>query len=310
MSVTDNRTLLQKADMALADLTSGGLLETGQMDRYIRLLIKGSVLLPMSTVTTMANPSEERDKIRFSSRVLKPGEEAVALGVGARSKPELTKVTLNAKLFRAEVRLSDEVLEDQIERGNFQSTIIETMAAAVARDVEYVGINGDLLSADPLLAQFDGLLVQATTNTVAGGGATLSKTILRQMLQTMPDEFSAMAMQYVTNRFARISYRDSIADRATALGDAVLQMQDRTVFMDNPVVAIPEFPNSLGGGTNETNVLLTDPANIIWGFHRRMTMKTQGDAPAGVTSIVVSMRFDVKYQEEKAVVKATAVRGK
>ena len=39
MSYTDNRTILQKADLALADLTAGGwLLKPAQSQRFMRLL--------------------------------------------------------------------------------------------------------------------------------------------------------------------------------------------------------------------------------------------------------------------------------
>src|SRR3990167_8895970 len=120
---TPNRTLLQKADMDLDQITDdGGLLAPQQADAFIQLAIKQSVLLKDVAVTPMKGPVEERDKMRFSGRVLKPGAEAVALPVAERSRPALSRVTLTAQLFRTEVRYSDEVVEDQIERGTFKDT--------------------------------------------------------------------------------------------------------------------------------------------------------------------------------------------
>jgi hypothetical protein len=301
---TPNRTLIQKVDLAISDLTTdGGLLSDQQADKFIRLAIKQSVLLPQISVTPMNGPREERDKIRFAGRVLKPGTSAQALPVADRSKPDLSKFVLDAKLFRAEVRINDEILEDQIERNQFANTVMAAMTAAVGRDVEFVAIQGDTASTNPLLAVLDGFLKQATANIVNAGSAKLTKDILRDMLKTLPDEFAQTErLRYYTNRQARIDYRDSLSNRATALGDAMLQQSDRTVFQDMPVTNIPEFPN----GTS-TSVLLTDPLNLTVGWLRKMRIERDRDIPAGTNIIVVSMRFDVKIQEVTASGKGTNV---
>ena len=171
MSYLDNRTILEKADLALADLTAGGgILKPAQAQKFMRLLIKQSVLMQQATVVPMASPKQQISKIKFGSRVLRPGQEATPLGASDRAKPDLSQVELDAKLFKAEVRLSDEVLEDSIERGELRQTIMEMMAEAISRDMEDVLINGDTLSADPFLAVMDGVLKQATSNVVDAGG--------------------------------------------------------------------------------------------------------------------------------------------
>ena len=97
----DNRSLLEKADLALADLTTGGgLLLPAQAQKFMRLLIKQSVLLQMVTVVPMAAPKQELPKIKFGSRILRPGQEATALTQAQRAKPDLSKVELDAQLFK------------------------------------------------------------------------------------------------------------------------------------------------------------------------------------------------------------------
>lgn len=302
---TANRTLIEKADLALADLQSdGGYLSDQQLDRFIRLQIKESVLLGQIAVTPMRGPREERDKFRFSGRVLQPGDSAVALPVGMRSSPDLSKFTLDAQLFRAEVRLSDEVLEDQIERGALQETVMQGLSAAIARDVEFVAIQGDTASANPLLAKLDGFIKQATSNIVDNLGANLTKETLRDMLKVLPDEFATTErLRYYTNRQARIDYRDSLSNRATELGDAMLTMSDKTVFQDVPVVSIPEWPDT----GSATKVLLTDPQNLVVGFHRKVRFERDRDRAAGVNLILASVRFDAKIQEVSAAAKAINV---
>jgi HK97 family phage major capsid protein len=308
---TDNRKLLAKADLDTAGLAAGGLLQPQQADRFFRVMIKSAVLMQQINVTPMRGPKERRDKTRFGSRVLKPGVESQALALAERSKPDLSFIELDAKLVKAEVRMSDEVLEDQIERGAYQQTIVETLAAAVARDMDFLISQGDTASGNALLAVLDGFIKQATSNVVAAGVVKLSKEALRDMLKTMPDEFVSDRLWYFTNRQAIADYNDSLADRATSLGDAkVMQAQGvQSVYNNLPVAQVPEFPNALGGGTNETVVLLTERENMLMGMHRDVRVRMGEDISAGQIIIVVSMRLDVKYMHEPAVVKATGILG-
>jgi hypothetical protein len=67
---------------------------------------------------------------------------------------------------------------------------------------------------------------------------------------------------------------------------------------------VPLFPENLGTGSNCTNILLTDPKNINIGVWRNIRIETDKDISEGVLIIVATLRFDVKYAEETAVVKA------
>lgn len=307
--ITDNRTLLQKADLALSDLASGGILRPAQADKFIRLAIKQAPFMGSVTVTPMASYQEDRDKLRFASRVLRPGVEATALNVAQRSKPDLGRVTLDAKLFKAEVRMSEEVLEDQIERSSFQDTIMQSLSAAIARDMDTVVINGNTGSPDPLLAVLNGVLQQASANIVDALSTRLAKSILRDVLKALDDEFANLPLKYWTNRQARVDYRDSLADRMTGLGDAALVRSDSTQYSDIPILMVPEFPPTAETGGSLTNVLLTAPENILVGVWRKVRFQTQMDAPAGSIIIVASVRFDVKVVERTAAAKAINVLG-
>lgn len=302
----ENRTLLRKAEIAVSDFTSNGLLNPEQADKFIRLAIKDPVLLKRVTATPMKAFKEQRDKLRFAGRVLKPGAEATALPSAAWAKPDLSQVELDAQLFKAETRMSDEVLEDQIERGAFQQTIMQELSKAIGRDMEYVAINGDTASADPLLAKLDGILKQITSNTVNGASGTLSKDILKQMLKAMPDEFSNDALEYFSNRQARIDYKDTLAGRSTPLGDFLIEKERGVSYNDHPLLAVPEFPVD---GANNTQAILGNPKGIFLGILRQIRMKVDEDISAGVIIIVVTVRFDVKIAEELAWVRAYDVKG-
>ena len=55
----DNRTILEKADLALADLTTGGgLLAPAQAQKFMRILINEAVILKQATVVPMPIKTE------------------------------------------------------------------------------------------------------------------------------------------------------------------------------------------------------------------------------------------------------------
>jgi len=311
MSYINNRTVLEKADLALADLTAGGgILKPAQAQKFMRLLIKESVLMKQVTVVPMASPKQQISKIKFGSRILRPGQEATALGATDRVKPDLSQVELDAKLFKAEVRLSDEVLEDSIERGQLRQTIMEMMAEAIARDMEEVIIQGDSASADPFLAVMDGILVQATSNLVDAAGSPITKELLGDLLKTLPSEYlrDKKAMRFLTSVDAELDYRSTLAERATAVGDKFLEGDAPVLYSGVPVQTIPLFPEAMGSGSDQTVVLLCNPKNIHVGVWRQIRLESARDISEGSLKIVATLRFDAKYAEETGVAKAIQVQ--
>jgi HK97 family phage major capsid protein len=307
----DNQTLLAKADMALSDLTTGGgFLQPAQAQSFLRLLIKEAVLMKMATVVPMKGFKQQLNKIRFGSRIMRAGQEGTALPSADRAKPDLSQVELDVKLFKAQVDLTNEVLEDSIEQGTLRNTIMTLMGARIATDLDELLISGDTASSDTYLAQIDGVLKAATTNVVNAGTVTLAKSILRDMLKAMPTEFAQRtnALRYLTSLDAVTDYGDTIATRLTVYGDKQLENGGDIRYNGIPVMSVPMFPDNLGGGTNCTNALLLDPKNINVGIWRQIRFETDKDISAGVIKIVATMRLDMKFEHEPAVVKATNVK--
>lgn len=307
----NNRVLLEKADLALADLTTGGgLLKPAQAQKFMRLLIKNSVLMKMATVVPMSAPKQEISKIRFGSRILRPGQEATALPAAERSKPDLSKVELDAELFKGEVRLSDETLEDNIERGELRQTLMELITEAIARDMEEVIIKGDTTSADPFLAVLDGVLKQATSNVVDAAGAPLSKDLLHDLLKTLPSEYlvDKKAMRFLSSVDAELNYRSTLAERATVVGDKFLEGDAPVVYSGVPLAPIPLFPEDLGVANDQTASLLTNPKNMLVGIWRQIRLESDRDISEGTLKVVATLRFDVKYADENGVAKAINVQ--
>jgi len=307
-----NETLIQKADAALADLTSGGgLLQPAQAQKFLRILIDEAVVLKMATVVPMKSPKQLIEKIRFGSRILRPGAEAQALSSGDRAKPTLSKVELDANLFKAEVRLNNEVLEDSIERGQLRQTIMQLMAERIATDMDELLVQGDTANvSDTFLASMDGLLKQSVSNVVDNANAHVSRTTWKQMLKSMPTPFlrNKKQLRFLTSIDAEIEYRDALADRATAnIGDRFVEEDAPSMYSGVPVTGVPLFPENIGTGSHCTDAVLLDPKNYHVGIWRDIRVETDKLVSEGVLIIVATLRFDAKLAEETAVVKATNI---
>jgi HK97 family phage major capsid protein len=310
MSGNSNQHYLNKADISVANLISeGGYLVAQQAKEFMEILIEESALLSQVTTVPMTSHTWELNKMGFTSRVLRPATEGTALNPTERVKPELGKVQITTQEYIAEARIPYSVVEDNVINGSFNDYMLRLLGKAVSRDMEEALILGDTTSADPFLAKQDGILKRATSLVVAGGSARLSKSVLKQMVQTMPSRFlrSQKNLEFITSKNAAIDYADSLASRATALGDAKLIGASAGEYMGYSIEPVPLWPENLGGSTNETTVLFCDPKNIHVGIVRDVRIETMRDITSREFVVVGTVRFGMNFQHEPAVVKATAI---
>lgn len=304
---------VRKADLTLASLLSdGGYLLPEQSDKFIRLMVKSAVMMPMATVVPMKATEAKLNTIRFASRVLKPGTPGAALPSGDRVKPALDEVTLSAKLAKCEVSIEEEVFEDNIEQADLRNSIMQMLGEAISRDMEFVIINGDTLSADPLLALFDGVIKSTTSHPVDGNDLALKASTLSAARKALPHEYKVNPrnLVYWTSPNAEADYSDEVADRNTPLGDKVLEngQTPYPVHRNAPIMGIPEWPENLGTGSNRTCAILTDPKNLHVGIHKQIQIKTVEDVKAGNVIIVGKVRFDARWANEDATVRIYDVK--
>jgi hypothetical protein len=166
------------------------------------------------------------------------------------------------------------------------------------------------VSADPFLAVMDGILKQATSNVVDAAAGPISKALLQSMLKTLPSEHlrDKKAMRFLTSVDADLDYRNTLADRATVAGDRLLESDTPVLHGGVPVQPIPLFPENLGGGSDQTVVVLCNPKNVHVGIWRQIRLESDRDISEGTLKIVATLRFDVKFAEEPGVAKAINVQ--
>jgi hypothetical protein len=328
--MSSNAELMKKADWSVGDLsTNGGLLNPEQANAFIRKLLAQPTLLRQARSVVMNSPSRKINKIQFAKRILRAATSGVALDTAAvdgafdplaeataRAKPITEQIELNTKEVIAEIHLPYDVIEDNIERGNIgqqmdvggtptsggiKDTIMTLIAERAALDLEELAIQGDtsVVAADPYLGMVDGYLVLADQNVVDAGGATVSKNVFKAGMKAMPDQYlrNLAAMRNYLSVDNEIEYRDTLANRETAVGDsAVTSSAPRTAF-GVPVEGVSLMPAANG--------LLTNPLNLIFGVQRQIHIETDKDISSRVYIIVLTARVDFQIEEAEAVVKYT-----
>lgn len=297
----DNRSIMEKADLAVADLISdGGYLNPEQSNRFIRMLIDQPTILNTCRTVRMNSPKRKIEKIGFGQRVLRAAPASgTALADADRSKPDLGLIEMETDEVIAEVWIPYDVLEDNIERGGLEDTIMQILTERVSLDLEELIILGNTASGDAFLALKDGILEQVPTANVVDGSAItdIDKALFKAAIQRMPTKYlrNRAAMRHFVSHHVEMEYRDSIATRATSLGDEKVSTFTPMFAYGTPVLPVALMPGNV--------LYLTWPQNIIWGVQRQIMIETDRDIRRRVMIIVVTLRVDVKVEEPDATVK-------
>ncbi|WP_375565964.1 phage major capsid protein [Bacillus pumilus] len=306
-----NQEVINKAEMTLASLKTGGLMNPTQASTFIRMVQNTPTLLQDARVIPMDSDSQKIEKIGFGQRILRAGEEGKALDAKDRVAPTTSTVQLTAKEVIAEVNITYDTLENNIEGDNLQNTIMQMLAERAAVDIEELIINGDTKSEDTYLAQLDGIRKQAESHIVDVAGEPLTRQVFKQGYKAVPSKYLRIPQEFrfYTSPGQEVEWKDKVAERQTSLGDAAVQGGLSSAF-GVPVKGIANMqPYEMGeDGTDVSDILLTHPKNIILGFSRNIRIEVEKDIRRRKFIIVLTAKLDSKFEEEDAVAKIIKVK--
>jgi hypothetical protein len=296
----DARTIVEKADLAVSNLVNdGGYLNPEQSNKFLDIIIDQPTLLNSVRTVRMSAPQRKIEKIGFGSRIMNAAPASGSyLDSANRSKPDLQTVSLSTKEVMAEVWIPYDVLEDNIEHGGMEDTIMRHMASRIALDLEELLIQGDqsLDAGDPYLDLIDGALLMSGNALVDCTGKGYGSDLWKALIAAMPTKYlrDLNAMRFYGSYNTEHEYRDVLAARETGLGDAGITGRNSVYGFGVQLTPCALMPNG--------NVLFTYPQNIIWGVQRDIMIETDRDIRARVIQIVVTMRIDFKAETSTAIV--------
>lgn len=303
-----------KADLALSDLESdGGKLTYEQNETFIRRLEDSTTILNAMRVVPMGAPQMRINSISMGGFITKPASQDAAADTTGhagrafkpawRSKPTTEYVELNTSEVQAVVRIPYEVLEDNIERGAMQQTILALIADQFAYDMEAMIVRGEAGGSDPaaLLNLMDGIYALATDHTVDVQNNVISDKIFTDMIKAMPKKYRANLdrLRFFVGSDTTLDMRDARAARMTGLGDRFIE--------DNAPLRAKGI-GVVGASNNpETKAMLTNPDNLIFGVQRNITVETERLIEEREVKIVVTARVAVEIQDHDAIVVASNI---
>ena len=306
--------VIEKA-FTTADLANGGLLNPDQAARLVQGIFESAVIIPESRRVPMRANKRVIDKITFTSDIL---QKPVAVGTEHTNltQPTTSKVTLDAAEALVAMDLGFDAIEDSIEQANLVDTIIDMASRRLGFEMDGLILFGDTAGGTgTVLDQIDGLLKQITTNVEDANLATITDQILNNALAKLPGEFlqNEGAMRYYVSHIVRLDYVNFLASKNVNDAFNRFLIENREpAFHGIPVRKVGAIKTQdVDPGApvvNGSQAILTNPANIVWGVHRDITIDMERKPRKRVIEVTMTMRVDVKLEREEAAVKIIKIK--
>lgn len=308
-NLLSNQAIIEKAAMTLSDLATGGRMNPQQSAEFLRMVQAAPTIIKDSRFVPMESDARKVEKLGFGSRILRPGVEGEQLADKDRSVPKTSTVKLEAKEVIAEVNITYDTLENNIEKGKLKDTIMQMIAERAALDWEELIINGDTSSSDPYLALFNGLRKQAQSHIVDHKGGDFAKEVFKAGYKAVPAKYlrNKKEWRFYTSQGIEVEYLDSMSNRQTALGDAAINGGLPSAY-GVPVQGIAMMQPYTEAEKIVSDILLTHPKNILTGMSRQISIEVDKDIRQRKFIIVLTAKVDTKFEEEDAVAKIINVK--
>lgn len=336
MAPKSNVELLAALDSAFKGITEistlgGSVLQPEKFDRFVQQMEHSTTILPAARFIAMQSSKTDIDRTGFTGRILKSGrdtsEDVRVLATGEFSNPAFHTNQLNAQELQAVASLRDDALRRNLERDNFENTLIDLFAAAAGRDLEEYALLGDTeltYAQDDVLHLTDGW-VRRAANKLYGVGSdkdfdpsiTIAdnhvEDMLDAMLQALPKQFfgNPNDWKYYVSWQVFDAYRNILKARGTVLGDTAQTSQSQLWYKGVQLIYAPviERSASLRGEADADLIegdlaILCNPDNMAWGIFHQVEIEREREAKARRTDFVLAFEGDADYEDENAVVVA------
>lgn len=341
-----NAQLLAKLDAAFKGIVEisdlgDSVLAPEKFDRFVRQMEHSTIVLPAARFIRMDSQRVDIDRTGFVTRILHSGRDARSAGstwpgggVAGNSReltdpsdysePTFTTNQLQARELQAITSLRDDALRRNIEKGNFENTLIDLFSAAAGRDLEEFALLADnnlTYAQDDVLCQTDGWLRKAAQKLYGVGSdkdfdpadTSFPENLFNEMLTALPKQYLANPADWKYYVPWRVydAYRDQLRARGTQLGDSAQTSNMPLYFKGTQVVYCPflERSHALRGAADVDLIegevcLLTNPDNMVWGVFYQVMIEREREAKKRRTDFVLAFEGDVHYEDENAAVAA------
>ena len=273
-----------------------GLLTREQQRQFIVLLKRYSSIFGATRTVVMPQAAMDINKLHIG--------EPITVSLSENTNPAqdnkvlANQVHLDAKKTRASYDITTEVLQQSIEGDEFELTVMRSMAARAALDLEYLAILGDeSLAPAPndklgnLLAGNDGWYKLAQQGHVLDlNGAEIEPGIFSEMLRMLPPQYRGdPGLRFIVGETTVIDWQDTLQGRQTGLGDAALgDMGPSRSPYGKRFLTVPIIPDDMALTVSESvpavvKAFTFGPYQIVAGTNDQLVISINGGAALTIT---------------------------
>ena len=316
-----NTELLADIEKAMKKMTVSqmgtSVLQPEYFNQFIREATASQSILSEARFMQMTAQTANIDRIGFSSRIL----QVVAEDTDASNYSDATPAQnqLVAKEFLAMTGITDQAMRRNIERDNFESTLISLMGERVGLDLEEKAVFGDSAkftnggdggAIGSLHAQ-DGWLKKGVGASLYGTGASKDFDYSKDgILGAFDAAIGAYPKPYMRNpanlRFYVgwdyfDAYRSELVTRETGLGDSALTSDMQLVYKGIPVRYASVLDSTAGVAVYGNPMILVDPTNLVYGIFENITIEPDRVPKARRTDFILTVESDQDFENEDAI---------
>lgn len=269
-----------------------------QAERFVRVVQNRTVVLPEARRLSLRADRRNIDRTGFSGRVLEAPQAEGTVFTG-EAVPDFFTNELVAQKVRGRAVISDESLEENIERQNFENTLVDMIGENAGIDLEELLLAGDTGSGDTFLALTDGWLVKAAQQLDGGGtapdfDAADVESMFEALLLSVDEKYirDRSRWRFYVTFSAENAYRDVLRARETALGDSAQVGSSPVAYKGIPVRVVPNMPSG--------EALFTNIDNTVYGIRRDIEIEPERRADADRWDFHVRAKADAHYEDENA----------
>jgi hypothetical protein len=253
-------------------------------------MFDATVVGKLARTVRMRADTTEIDRIGVGEKLMKLASEAENTGTNAAV--QFSKISLTTKKLRLDWELSTESLEDNIEGADLEDHIARLMATQAGNDLEDVVLNGDTsLSSDNLYKAFDGIvkIAKANGHVVDADGANISREVFNNALKALPRKYkqrrpdlrflsgSNLIQDYLystSQNIQNVNPQDIAASiiRGDTAGLGGPAGFTAPFAFGIPIVEVPLLKETQGADSDQGDIHLTFPNNVVIGIKRDVTV--------------------------------------
>jgi len=260
--IKSNGSLIKKVNevMTTAGLSTGGLLPNEKADKFISNIFGLSKLNEKVTTFSFESKDKKLSMLDLDSRIIYPKIEG--LKTGRYAGYATSDVTLTPKPWKVIIKMSYESLGQNIERGNFQRTLIDALSKRIGENLEQLALNGDLLGPSIAETTYDprngeaGYRVLDGLHKLCDGWLRLADDsvhdalydndmaeIFNDMINALPEEAKVNEeyLKFFVPSKLRRQFIAQLATRNTVLGDQMMTGAVATTYGGLEIVHLPLF---------------------------------------------------------------------